>query len=198
MTSKFTKIVEERNQESQLTYLGRDSLKWFQDKIKEIRNPAALSAGLIRERRPRSRFIMGGLYSFYYNPKMKADLPYYDMFPVVIPLKRDQDGFLGLNIHYLPVKYRMVFLNKLKQYAVYNDEDEIKRLRITYDILDASKRFREFRPCIKRYLNDHIRTKIITFQPQEWESAIYLPLQRFKGAVPQEIWSDSVQEIRKN
>jgi hypothetical protein len=196
MVSKFTKIVQERN-EAQLPILSRDSYTWFVNKIKQIRDPKSLASGLMREKRPRGRFLIGGLYCFYYNPKLKADLPYYDTFPVVIPLQRDGDGFLGLNLHYLPVKYRMVFLNKLQQYAVYNDEDEIKRLRVTYDILNASRRFREFRPCIKRYLNDHIKSRIITIQPNEWESAIYLPLQQFKKAVPQEVWKESVEEIRK-
>ena len=196
MTSKFTKIVQERS-DSQLPILSRDSYSWFTQKIKEIRNPSSLAAGVMRENRPKGRFLMGGLYCFYYNPKLREQLPYYDSFPVVIPLERYPDGFLGLNIHYLPVKYRMAFLNKLKPYATYNDEDEIKRLRVTYDIISASKRFREFRPCIKKYLNNQIQSKIVAIQPNEWETAIYLPLQQFKKATPQEVWSDSLEEMRK-
>mgnify|MGYP003346886620 CR=1 FL=1 len=80
---------------------------------------------------------------------------------------------------------------------LYNDEDEIKRLRITYDILSASKRFREFKPCLKRYLTSHIQSKILAIQPDEWDVATFLPMHQFKKARPQEVWQDSVNEIKQ-
>jgi hypothetical protein len=125
-------------------------------------------------------------------------LPYYDRFPLVLALEKYPDGFLGLNLHYLPIKYRVAFLDKLMDYAILNDENEPKRIRITYDILNASKRFKAFRPCIKRYLNSHIKSKIITVQPDEWEVAVFLPTQLFKGAKPAEVWKESIQEIRNS
>jgi hypothetical protein len=140
----------------------------------------------------------GRLYQFFYDPKGKADMPYYDRFPLVLILEKYDDGFLGLNLHYLPIKYRVVFLDKLLNYAILDDEDNPARLRITYDILTASRRFREFRPCIKRYLFSQIRSKILTIEPQEWEVAIFLPTQLFKGAKPQKVWQESVNEIRKS
>jgi hypothetical protein len=117
---------------------------------------------------------------------------------LVLALEKYGDGFLGLNLHYLPIKYRVAFLDKLLDYAVWNDENEIKRLRVTYDILQASRRFKEFKPCIKRYLHGHIKSKILTVQPEEWETAVFLPTHLFKGAKPTEVWQESVNEIRKN
>lgn len=141
---------------------------------------------------------MGGLYYFVYEPKTKADLPYYDRFPLVMPLKRESDGFIGLNFHYLPVRYRINFAKKLLPLAIYNDEDEIKRIRITYPILNASSKYREFRPCIKKYLYSHIKSRILAVESQEWDIAMYLPVHQFKKEHANIVWQESVNEIRKS
>ena len=196
--SKLTKLAEEYS-EQEFQRLSKDSLSWMKKKIEEIRNPKAIAKDMSKEGfRKTTSLRMGMLYSFYYDPKGKSDLPYYDIFPMVIVLDKYQDGFLGLNLHYLPYRYRVAFLRKLFQYATLNKDDEIKRLRITYDILSASKRFKEFQPCIKRYLYGHVKSRILTIQPNEWEVASLLPLQQFKKAQPNTVWQDSVQEIRNN
>ena len=195
--SKLTTLAEEHSQ-AELPRLSKDSLSWLKEKIGEIRSPASVALGISREKsRQTTTFKLGRLYCFYYDPKGKDDLPYYDRFPMVLVLDRYQDGFLGLNLHYLPYRYRVAFLRKLLKYAVLNQDDEVQRLRITYDILTASKRLREFQPCIKRYLFGHIKSKLLTIQPNEWEIATLLPLQQFKKAQPNKVWQDSIEEIRK-
>ena len=182
--------------------MSRESLRWLMQKIATLRNPARLSVPITKEKdrwtRPgdRQKFLIGGMYFFVYDPKGKDTLPYYDRFPLVLPLKRLPDGFIGLNLHYLPIKYRVLFLRKLLQFAIYNDEDEIKRIRITYPILDASSKLKEFRPCIKHYLYSHIKSRILAVEPNEWDVATYLPVHQFKKAQPKQVWQDSLQEIR--
>jgi hypothetical protein len=117
---------------------------------------------------------------------------------LVLVLQREPDGFLGLNLHYLPVKYRMLFLDKLMGYAIQGDDNEIQRMRVTYDILNASKRFKEFRPCIKKYLHGHVQSKILTVHPDEWEVALYLPLQQFKKQPATTVWQESLEKIRES
>jgi hypothetical protein len=199
MASKLTSLAQQKTA-MQLQTMSKEAYKWLLTKIAEIRKPAAIPPSIKAESdfRKASRLVLGGLYCFYYDPKGKDDLPYYDRFPLVLILERYPDGFLGLNLHYLPIKYRVAFLDKLMDYAILNDEDEIKRLRVTYDILTASRRFREFRPCIKKYLYSQMRSRILTIQPNEWDVAIFLPMQMFKGAKPQEVWQESIQEIRKH
>jgi len=181
---------------------SRESYKWLMQKIASLRNPAGQSRLMTKETnryvRPsdRQKFLMGGLYFFVYDPKGKSTLPYYDRFPLVIPLKRTPDGFIGLNLHYLPLRYRINFLKKLLPYAIYNDEDEIKRIRVTYPMLDASSKLKEFRPCIKQYLYSHVKSRILSVEHNEWDIAVYLPIQQFKKAKPQEVWQDSIQDIR--
>ena len=183
---------------------SKESYKWLMTKISELRNPGRLVIPMTKEKqrftRPsdRQKFLMGGLYFFVYDPKTKNDLPYYDRFPLVIPLKRTPDGFIGLNLHYLPLRYRLIFLRKLLPFAIYNDEDEIKRLRITYPMLDASSKFKEFKPCIKQYLYPHIKSRILAVEHNEWDIAVFLPIQQFKKAQPREVWKDSIEEIRKS
>jgi hypothetical protein len=196
-TSKLTELAKERST-SEMQMMSRQSLDWLRSKMAQIRNPVSVANSIARENfRKTTNYKIGKLYFFYYDPKGKEDLPYYDRFPLVLVLDKHPDGFLGLNLHYLPYRYRVAFLNKLMQYAVLNQDNEIQRLRITYDILSASKRLREFRPCIKKYLHSHMMSKLITIQPDEWEVATLLPIQQFKGAMPQEVWQESVEQIRK-
>ncbi len=193
-------LLEREKTAAELQTLSRQSVQWLVQRIAEIKNIRAVPAQVRNERnRYTRRFLLGGLYFFYYNPKTKDDLPYYDTFPLVLMLERYPDGFLGLNLHYLPVKYRVALLRKLIGFgAIYNDQDELKRIRITYDILNSTRRFREYKPCLKRYLNSNIRSRILAVQPNEWDIATYLPVQQFKKARPNEIWQDSLQEIRKS
>lgn len=201
MNSILTTLSEEKAA-AQYATMSRESLAWLNKRVQKMNNPSALIRPLVREKgrfvRPtdRNKFLMGGLYFFAYDPKTKADLPYYDRFPMVIPLRRHSDGFIGLNLHYLPIRYRIQFMKKLLPFALYNDEDEIKRIRVTYPMLDASSRFKEFRPCIKKYLYSHIKSRIIAVEPEEWDIALYLPLQQFKKAPAKEVWQESIEEIK--
>tara|TARA_R110000822_G_scaffold252445_2_gene379098 strand:- start:100 stop:693 length:594 start_codon:yes stop_codon:yes gene_type:complete len=197
MASILTQLAQEKSA-GELRTMSNESLKWLMAKIADVRGVRVAKSISNEKVRQVNKFILGGLYCFYYNPKGKMDLPYYDQFPMVLALEKYNDGFLGLNFHYLPIKYRVVFLDKLMNFAMMGDAGEIMRMRVTYDILTASKRLKEFKPCIKRYLSSHIQSKILTIQPNEWDIAALLPLQQFKGATAPEVWQDSVDELRKN
>lgn len=203
MTKKsiLTTLTEEKL-EAQHTTMSRESLAWLLRKIAELKNPLALTRPLVKEKqrftRPqdRQKFLMGGLYFFAYDPKGKDDLPYYDKFPLVMPLKREADGFIGLNLHYLPLKHRINFMRKLMRFAIENEENEVVRCRVTYALLEASGRYKEFRPCIKKYLYSHVKSRILAVEPQEWDVALYLPIQQFKKATAKQVWQESVDQIR--
>jgi len=196
--SKLTTLTKERSA-ADISRLSRQSFTWLRSKVSKMRDPASLAKGIKGETaRNTKRFLIGGLYYFYYNPKGKNDLPYYDIFPMVLPLHRYNDGFLGLNLHYLPIKYRIAFLTKLLPLAILDDNDEIKRLRITYEILKASRRYKEFKPCIKKYLYTHMQSKILAVSPDEWDVAMYLPVHQFKKESAQTVWEESVQQIKND
>lgn len=194
--STLTQIAQSKTS-LDLEFLSRKSTTWLQNNIKDIRtSPIKLAKEISQERnRATGRFQMGGLYHFFYDPLGKGDLPYYDIFPLVIPLSRDAEGFLGMNMHYLPPSYRAAFMDKLMNFALTNEQDEPKRIRVTYDILRTARNLREFKPCIKRYLNSQVRSKILTIQPHEWETALFLPTAVFRGAPINKVYSESVKKI---
>jgi len=197
MASILTKLAEEKNAQD-LEMLSRESAKWFMTKLANLKNTSRIPGTIKKEEfRNTTRFIKGGLFFFYYDPKLKEELPYYDRFPLVLMLEKYEDGFLGLNLHYLPIKYRVAFMNKLMNYARFDEEDNPIRVRITYDILNATKKFKEFRPCIKRYLTHHVKSRILAVEPEEWETAVFLPVHQFKKAKPDKVWRESVKQIRK-
>ena len=196
-TSILTKFGQERSA-TDYAVMSKESMRWLKVKIDDLRNVSSIPKNISREAmRYDKRFMLGKMYCFFYDPKGKDDLPYYDKFPMIIALEKYNDGFLGLNLHYLPYKYRVAFLTKLMDFASFDGNNDVKRLRITYDILNASRRIREFKPCLKRYLTNHIRSKILAIEPSEFEVASFLPIHQFKGAKPDEIWKESVEEIKK-
>lgn len=196
-TSKLTQLTEKKNA-AQLQTMSRDSIRWLEKKIAELRTTKTIAYGISREaNRYVPHSILGGLYCFYYDPKGKDDLPYYDKFPLVLILEKYQNGFLGLNLHYLPPKHRMAFLGKLMNYAQNTPQNEIQRIRVTYDILNVSKALKEFRPCLKRYLTTHIQSKVLQIGPDEWDVAALLPLQQFKGARAEKVWQESLEDIKE-
>jgi hypothetical protein len=198
MSSKLTQLAKQKSA-SDLQTMSRQSFDWLKKKINQLGNVSSIASSIVRERSGQyNRFDVGGLFFFYYDPKTKSELPYYDRFPLVLVLEKYSDGFLGLNLHYLPLNYRFIFLDKLMDYASLNKENDINRMRVTYDILSASKRYKEFRPCIKKYLNGHVQSRIIAVQPNEWDVAAFLPVQQFRKASAQEVWNESLEEIRKN
>jgi hypothetical protein len=195
MASTLTQLATERTALDQ-EFLSRQSFTWFQDKIKELKSPVNLAKEIVNDKSRKGRFVMGGLYHFFYDPLTKSELPYYDMFPLVIPLQPMNDGFLGLNLHYLPPRYRASFMDKLMNFAILDKDDDPKRLRVTYEILNATRNYREFKPCIKHYLKSQIKTRIVPIYPNEWETALFLPTAIFKGATPQKIYKESINKIK--
>jgi len=197
MASKLTTLAQQKSA-AELQTMSRQSFKWLMNKVTSLKSINRVPGTIKKEDfREVTRFALGGLYFFQYLPKGRDELPYYDTFPLVLILEKYSDGFLGLNLHYLPLKYRVAFMDKLMEYAQLNDDNDIRRIKITYDILNASRRFSEFKPCIKRYLHSHIKSRILAVMPNEWDVAIFLPIQQFKKAPVNEVWQDSVEQMKE-
>jgi hypothetical protein len=193
MTSKLTTLAQ---QHSALNYdiLSRKSIQWLQKEVKKLKDPAAITKGIVRERdRFTRRPLLGNLYFLYYEPKFANKLPYYDTFPLVLVLERYNDGILGLNLHYLPPVLRAMFLDKLLNYAKYDEDDNIQKIKITYEILSNTKNHRMFKACIKRYLNTNMATPPLKVEPTEWETAIFLPTHSFQKAKATKVWKESLE-----
>ena len=170
--------------------------EWFRDQARntKTKDTEVMKSGAERLRnRPR----IGDMYFFYYDPKHKATLPYYDRFPMIFPIEKYKDGFLGINLHYLPYKERAMLMDALYSIASDNRYDETTQLNISYNILKAAAKFKHFRPCVKRYLSKHLRSRMLRVYASEWDIALFLPVHDFQKANARKVWADSRKAWRR-
>ena len=151
---------------------------WLQGKISQLKIPANRSTLLNDANRVSSKAFIGKMYFFHYEAKYKDTLPVWDRFPLVIPMDLYQDGFLGLNLHYLDPYNRLVLLDKLQDFINNNKYDDTTIFRLSYDLLSKSRRYEMIGPCVKRYLFEHIMSPLIYIEPDSWETAIFLPTEK--------------------
>jgi hypothetical protein len=165
---------------------------WFIQRVKELNGRINRKALLNDDKvQQRSKAIWGNMYMFAYDPKFKEELPYYDRFPLVLVIGPATGGFLGLNLHYLHPKIRAKFLDKLLGTITDDKLTERTRLKIRYSLLVSVRRLREFAPCLKHYLTGHMKTRPSQVFAPDWETAIFLPTEHFKGGTKTQIWLDS-------
>ena len=162
------------------------STDWYREKIKEFGKPGAMD--LIREGKRDNEPFFGRLNMFFYDPKYKKTLPYYDNFPLVLPLEKYPDGFLGINLHYLPMKLRIRLLDRLVDYSNNTKFDESTRLAVDYSKL---KNINLIKPTLKRYLAGRVKTQFRRIDADEFTVAALLPVARFKQASASEVYKDS-------
>ena len=175
----------------------RRSAQWFQDKIKglkgEVKNrfSSTNAAKFYREAETKvnpnvlkRRVELGDLFCYYYNPKYKTTLPYYDMFPMIMLISAEKDTFLGINFHYLRPKWRAVLLDRVTA-KLGNGLPRWSKLR----------QIRQIAPTIKRYRFDHIMRRVVPIEENEQEIAIFLPTERFKKSAKAKVWADSERKF---
>lgn len=171
------------------------SREWFRKKAQEIKS-------VNRKRIVRTdpvvqtpNFVIGEMFMFFYDPKHKQTLPYYDRFPLVIVVDFAKDGFYGINLHYLPMTLRAKFLDALLDNATNQKYDKTTRFRLNYQLLKRSSNMKYFKPCFKHYLVDHVQGNFAKVPAPEWEIATFLPTADFKKASASQVYKDSRKMI---
>jgi len=147
--------------------------------------------------RKTSEMEYGYMYAFKYDPKMKKELPYYDTFPLIFPVKFENDGFLGINFHYLPYILRAKLMDALYSNLTNKNYDETTRIKVSYSILQSASKYRYFKPTLKKYLRSHVRSNFLEIQVNEWDIALFLPTESFKKADAGQVWEESRKKIGK-
>jgi hypothetical protein len=172
---------------------SREARSWLQSKVSSLR---PTKGALMKDRdRLKNKSLIGRMYFYFYDPKTKDTLPYYDKFPLVIPIERYPDGFLGLNLHYISPKQRIILLDKLSNILTDHNYDEKTRLRISYAYLAKASTMFEATPCIKRYLFTHVQSRFLEITADEWDIAVMLPVESFAKATKEQVWSDSRKKM---
>ena len=158
-----------------------------------------ISPGVFEKRTDEARKVssmeFGYMYAFKYDPKTKNDLPYYDTFPLIFPVRMDSDGFLGINFHYLPPVLRAKLMDALYSTLTNKKYDDTTKLKISYSILQSASKYRYFKPMLKKYLRSHVRSQFLEVQVNEWDIAIFLPTESFRKADTGRVWEDSRKKI---
>lgn len=145
------------------------SAKWLINKIKQ----AMFSKDLTR-----STPKVGGFYLFVYDAKYKDVLPFWDAAPLVIPVQFEANGFSGLNFHYIPLVERIALFNLIVNMS---SNKSRRYINISYQkLLRLSTTHWKF--AYKRYLYNHMRSKLLVIDRSEWNEALALPVANFQKA----------------
>ena len=170
------------------------SMGWFQRRIEKVGRTVKPMDLMNETKRLSSSFSWGTMYLFHYDPKLKKTLPHYDTFPLVFPIQSAKGGFLGMNFHYLPYSYRATLMDALYNLRNNKKMDETTKLMLSYQILNKSSKYSYFKPCLKHYLNAHLRSRFLRIESVEWPIALFLPLERFQKQTKEKVW----QKIRRS
>ncbi len=168
----------------------RNAKDWFQRRARalksELRNKFTqvdtADEFYAKSRKTSKRSIgPGSMFAYFYDPKYKKELKYYDRFPLVLVFDFKPNGFIGCNFHYLPPLLRARLM------------DEIDKARgINWKALSKIK---EVKPTVKRYLYKNISSKVVEIDDDEREIALFLPTERFKKEDKLVVWGDSRRMI---
>ena len=103
----------------------------------------------------------------------------------MLVINKYKDGWLGLNMHYLPLPQRYALMAALMKTAKPAKQIwEKERMIISYNILQGVARSKLYEPTIKRYLYSQVRSNFSYIEPDEWRIALAMPLQKFVGGLP--------------
>jgi len=169
----------------------KKSMKWFRAKLRYMtdisRSKILKDSALQKANTP----LVGRMFMYFYDPKHKKTLPFYDRFPLILMVDKAPGGFYGLNLHYLDPILRAAFFDRLLEFTNNKKYDKTTRLRLSYDMLKAASKLKEFEPCFKHYLTSNIKSQITEVPASEWEVAIFLPTEQFTKSSKANVWKNS-------
>ena len=157
------------------------SINWYKKKVADLSNRIS-AARLMRDNKLKKAPTFNKLHFFRYDPKLKATLPYYDTFPLVMPIQSAPGGFLGINFHYLPIPLRMKLLETLDKRGFRGDYSKLKNIR-------------EVKPTIKHYLRRQFVSGFLELEEDDYAPAIFMPVAQFRKASASQVWRDSRRKI---
>lgn len=165
------------------------SLNWYQSQIKSLKGitPNKLMANapdLVNS------ILPGYMYMFFYDAKLKDSLPYWDRFPLVLPFKKVNEGFYGINLHYVTYGVRFKLLGYLTELTSKQVNEDV-RLKLNWSFLNSASNLAPVKACVKQYLSSHVESRFLKIKSSDWVTASQLPVERFVGASKTKVWQES-------
>ena len=173
---------------------SKESINWFRKNVRELGNVNRRTVLKDDALKTVTNPKVGDMCMYFYDPKLKAELPYYDRFPLTILVQPAKGGFHGLNLHYLAPGVRARFLDELMALAPKKVTDTTRLARLRYNLLQGTRKYKEFKPCFKHYLMDHVKSNIRRVPMTDWEIAIFLPTEQFAKVKAESVWRYSRKE----
>ena len=87
-----------------------------------------------------------------------------------------------------------MFLDALMDNVTSKKSDDAK-FDLTVRLLAGTSKLRYYEPCIKHYLNAHVKSKFAEVKAPEWEIATFLPTAQFQKASNTKVYADSRKMI---
>lgn len=163
-------------------YSDDELAEWFRTKAATAAGAPARRMMFNADERGTDRGVVGNLYFYSYHAKGDGVLPLWDKYPMVLILEMKNDGFLGLNLHYLPKGQRATLLYVFNKYK---EKYQLQRGvtsggQTNWDnLIDyaGTKQLQHLpKKALKRYLFKQVRSKLIEIYPEEYDRAIQLPV----------------------
>ena len=164
-------------------YTQDDLAKWFEEKALSVKTASARNVLLAADKRYadiNNQFV-GGMYFFRYDPKHRLTLPLFDKYPLAIVIERYNDGFLGLNMHYLSKGQRksaVALMNEFYDKKKPFTGTTTGRGLTNWELLINSSTGVESmaNKSVHRYLYKQCRSQFIRINKDEYDKAIQLPI----------------------
>lgn len=172
----------------ELKTLSKQGQGWFRQQIREIKKNRFNKYQFIINGRQDTvrRLEVGKLYFFEYVAKyggmgndvpISQQLPVWDRYPLVLPFTTAPNGFVGINLHYLPIRVRAWLLDRLLGTA----NVPANKLRINWQILSGLSRIDVGQYATHRYLLNHITSPFRLVRIDDYANAIMLPFAGWYG-----------------
>jgi hypothetical protein len=193
----FTKIAKDARLAGFQPQQSYEAKRWFRSAAKQVQS---VNVNRLMEGTPsrlQTRLTpndIGHMFLFWYDPKHKDTLPYWDQCPLILPFHVERDHFKAFNLHYISPYRRAQVLDALYRVAI-RENDRIRALRVSYGMLGEMARLAPLRSCVKMYLRSHIKSRFMWIRPEEYDTAVMLPTARFVGASPTKVQRDSARRF---
>lgn len=171
-------MIDQRNRIHIAPGAREKSIKWYRDNVRALSAVSASEFGKLNTKVSGS-VVPGRMYLFSYDPKYKATLPIYDRMPLVIPFEFVPGGFMGINLHYLPVPIRYQVLGALVKTHLDNKLSQDTKVAITWDLIKKTSKLKPAQYAVKRYLRSHVRSDFLQIPYASWDMAVSLPTENF-------------------
>ena len=173
--------------------IAKKSRGWFNKEVVRLRQMRPMPRKIMQQDGRSTRLLPGRLYMFQYEAKGADTLPYFDRFPLCFPFEIQSDFFLGLNMHYLPYLLRIRLLDIMMTYASNKKMDSTTRLKFQWNTIRGSARLALAKPAVKKYLKTQVKSQFLQVNPDNWNTAMMLPVERFTGATRDRVWRESLE-----